>query len=169
MPHTGNRISLSISEADQAEVVAAIKVLQDKLQAHLVELSAQERRELPKMGDKTLAFVSNALDYAEAHPTMCPPYLDVAEFGRDLAAVQLLRSLQHPLLQLSDALDSSLMLAGSEAYAAALVFYQSAKAAAKAKVAGAATVADDLSARLPARGPGNGSAPPKAAAAKAAD
>ncbi len=148
---SNNRISLTLSEADRADLQAAIRTLQDKLLPVLVDLNPQDRRELPKMGDKTLAFVAKALDYAQANPSLCPPYLDVAEFQKDMATVQLLQGLLRPLSQVADIVDDSLMLAGSEAYAAALVFYQSAKSAQRSAVPGAATVADDLATRFPGR------------------
>ena len=47
-----------------------------------MDLSPQDRRELPKIGDKTLTFVAKSLDYAMAHPELCPPYLDVPEFQK---------------------------------------------------------------------------------------
>ena len=149
-----NRISLTLPDADGTELQAALKMLQDKLMPLLVDLSPQDRRELPKMGDKTLAFVGKALDYAQANPQLCPPYLDVPEFQKDMASVQMLQSLLRPLAQAADIVDDSLMLAGSEAYAAALVFYQSGKSAARSKVLGAATIADDLGARFPGRSTG---------------
>ncbi len=151
MTDTTNRISLSLPDADRAAILAAVKILQDKLLPHLVDLNVQQRRELPKMGDKTLAFVAKALDYAKEHPQMCPPFLDMAEFQKDMDAVRLLQDLQRPLAQVADVIDDSLLLSGSEAYAAALVFYHSVKSAARSKVQGANTIFDDLAQRFPAR------------------
>ncbi len=155
MTDATNRISLSLPATDRDEILAAVKVLQDKLLPHLIDLDAQQRRDLPKMGDKTIAFVAKALDYARAHPALCPTYLDVAEFQKDIDAVQLLASLQRPLAQVVDVIDDSLLLAGSEAYAAALVFYHSVKGAARSKVQGANTIAEDLAQRFQGR-PGAG-------------
>jgi hypothetical protein len=44
--------------------------------------------ELSKMGDKTLAFVQKALEYAEANPTLVPAYLDIAEAKKDFSLSQ---------------------------------------------------------------------------------
>jgi len=162
MPTTSQRISLNVPEADVQVIRDAIKALQDKLIPHLIDLGPDERRALPKLGDKTVSFVGKALEYAREHPAMRPSFFDMAEFERDLDAVQLLLGLQRPLSQVMDMVDDSLILAGSEAYSAALAYYQAAKAAARINVAGAATIADDLSRSLPARGPRNGSARPEA-------
>ncbi len=48
-------------ESDLHEIRASIATLRGKLLPHLRTLSAQERVELPKMGDKTVAFVQKAL------------------------------------------------------------------------------------------------------------
>jgi hypothetical protein len=53
-----NLVSLNISEADLAEFKASINTLSTKLLPHLITLSPEERQELPKMGDKTVSFVS---------------------------------------------------------------------------------------------------------------
>jgi len=64
MNNTLNRISLSLPEADMKAVREAVQVLQDKLLPHLITLAPEERRQLPKMGDKTVAFVLKAVNYA---------------------------------------------------------------------------------------------------------
>jgi hypothetical protein len=149
-----NRISFKPSEQDLQEVRAAIKTLQDKLMPHLVSLQPEDRRELSKMGTKTVAFVARALEHAKANPAWCPAFLDVQEMEVDLAAFDLLESLQRPITQLSDALDDSRVLAGSEAYRSGLVIYQAAKAAAKLRQPGAVSVADDLARQFTGRVPG---------------
>jgi len=146
-----NRISLDIPEADMQAVLAAIQTLQEKLQPCLVDLDAEDRRALPKMGAKTVDFVSKTLSYARANPHLKPAFVDIDEYGRDLDAVEVLRKLQQPLSQIADMVDDSLLLSGSEAYAAALAYYQSVKAAAKLGQPGAAVISDDLSARFPGR------------------
>ena len=66
------------------------------------------------------------------------------------------------LSRIADRVDDSLLLSGSQAYAAALAYYQSVKAAAKLGQPGAAVIADDLSERFPGR-------PTKASLMRAAD
>jgi hypothetical protein len=50
---------------------------------------------------------------------------------------------------LSDGIDDTVMVAGSEAYQAALVFYNAVKAAAAQDIPGAKEVYSDLKARFP--------------------
>jgi hypothetical protein len=142
-------ISLNIPAADLEAIKAAIATLKAKLLPHLVTLTTQERKELPKMGDKTSAFVQKALEYSQQYPDLVPNYLDLEAFAIDVQAVFQLRELAQGLVPLTDALEDSLMLSGSEAYQAALVFYHNAKNAAKVKTPNATTIYDDLSIRFP--------------------
>ena len=60
---TDNRISATLSQADQQAVLSAINTIRQKL-PFLIDLSPEERHTLPKMGDKSRGFVSQALDLA---------------------------------------------------------------------------------------------------------
>jgi hypothetical protein len=71
-------------------------------------------------------------------------------------AVESLRLLYQPLLQITEALGDTITLSGSEAYSGALTFYSSVKSAKKSKIAKAEVICDDLSARFPK---GSGKAP----------
>jgi len=145
-----NLFELNIPAADLQAIQDAIQTLNTRLAPHLISLTADTRRELPKMGDKSLAFVSKAREYANNHPDMVPGFLNLALFEADLRGVDTLSNLQRTLQPLVDNLDDSLTLTGSEAYQAALVFYRSVRAAAQSGMPNAKTVYDDLSARFPA-------------------
>ena len=155
MDNNVNRISLAIPDADRQAIQAAVQTLQDKLLPHLITLSPGDRRELPKMGDKTVAFVRKATDYARGDAQLRPAYLDLEELGRDLGAVDDLAGLHRVLAPIVDGLDDSMLAAGSEAYGAALSYYQAVKGAARARIQGAQAIADDLGRRFPG-GPRNG-------------
>lgn len=145
-----NDISLQIPEADQAEIKAAIQVLADKLLPHLtVTLSAEDRQELPKMGEKTVDFVQKSLEFCNHNKELVPPFLDVDEFEIDVKAVTLLRDFLFPLRELMVALEDTMMLSGSEAYQAALIFYATIKTAKKSKIQSAETIYKELSSRFP--------------------
>jgi len=62
-----------------------------------------------------------------------------------------LTGLQRSLAQPMAALDDSTLAAGSEAYSAALAYYQAVKGAARMKVQGAEAIANDLGERFPGR------------------
>jgi hypothetical protein len=147
-----NLFELNIPAADLQNVQAALQTLTTTLAPHLISLSAETRRELPKMGDKSLAFVRKAREYAANNPELVPAFLSLPMFETDLQGVDTLTNLLRVLQPLIDNLEDSLILSGSEAYQAALVFYRSVKVAAQAGQPNAKTIADDLAVRFPMTG-----------------
>ncbi len=143
-----NQISFELAQ-DELEIInKATKMLQDVLSSKIVRLNTEARHELAKMGDKTLAFVTKSYEHAQQNPLLVPAYLEVAEMKKDLDAVEKIRQILNPLQQLSQDLEDSMMLAGSEAYIAALSFYHAIKGAAKSKIGGSEHIYNDLSQRF---------------------
>ena len=50
------------------------------------------------MGDKSFAFVQKCLQYSKENPDLVPPFLDVAEFEKDVKATETLRSLHDSII-----------------------------------------------------------------------
>jgi hypothetical protein len=119
------------------------------LAPYLLALTPTERRELPKMGGKTISFVEKAYDFARQNPNLIPPYLDIDAFGVDFGDAHGLWTLLNTVQQLEQNIDDTEMIAGSEAYQAALVFYKSVKMAAAQDIPGAKAVYDELKIRFP--------------------
>ena len=127
----------------------------DELRPYLQALTPADRSRMLRMADKTVAFVQKAYEYAENNPGFVPAFLDLAEFERDSQALEGLAPIHQLLEGLSLDTDSTMMLAGSDAYAAALVLYNNIKFLAKNKQPGAQAAYDDMSKRFPGR-PGSG-------------
>lgn len=144
-----NQHQLSLSNEELQAVTDAITTLRNTLQPYLQSLSTDDRRELPKMGARTVDFVTKARDYSVRYPEMVPSFLSVELFDEDLKGVDILRAMQRELQPLLANLDDTLLLAGSEAYQAALIFYRSVKMAADAGLPDAKTIRDDLAKRFP--------------------
>ncbi|GET24474.1 hypothetical protein [Prolixibacter sp. NT017] len=143
-----NLISLNLTPEEDEAIKQAISTLNATLLPKLITLTKEERIELPKMGDKTLAFTTKANEYTAQNDTLVPPYFSVEEFTTDLNATTRLRGYEQQLAPLMQALDDSIMAAGSEAYQAALLFYSIIKTAAENNVPGAKVIADELSQRF---------------------
>ena len=58
-----NRVSASLGDAERTALLGAIANLKSSL-PFLIDLTPEERRALPKLGDKSRAFVSKALEVA---------------------------------------------------------------------------------------------------------
>jgi hypothetical protein len=135
-----------------------LDALKTLLGPYLISLTPEERKTLPRMADKTVAFVTKTADYATTTPAFVPPFVELAELTQDATGVAALTPLRQQLEQLALDTDSTVMVAGSEAYATALTVYANIKFLAKNKQPGAQAAYDDLSVRFPGR-------PTKAAAA----
>jgi len=144
-----DEISFGITDEEFKKVMAAFDVIDSILRPQLANLSGHDRQGMAKMGDKTEAFVRKTYEHSQVHHELAPSYLDCEAMRKDLAAFDVLRSLSARIAPLCAAIDDTLLLSGSEAYQAALSFYGSVKAAAKAKAPNAIAVYEDLSARFP--------------------
>jgi hypothetical protein len=145
-----NRISASLAAADKAAVLAAIQTIRTKL-PFLVNLTAEERKVLPKMGDKTLAFDQKCAGYMTAHPELVPGFVSTAELAKDRTLAADLNDIARELGQVAEGVDDTTMLALSEAYMADLSFYQNVRQAAQRGVVGVDSIYDDLNQRFPGR------------------
>ncbi|MCU0527592.1 MAG: hypothetical protein MUF72_22570 [Elainella sp. Prado103] len=120
-------ISAQLSQADRDAVMAAITTIKTKL-PFLVDLSTEERKALPKMGDKSRAFVLKAMEVAIQNPDFLPRSFDLSELQKDVQLYESLYPILLALTQLQDWVDDTCLAVGSEAYAAALQVYTYAKA-----------------------------------------
>lgn len=144
-----NQISTTIPAANLADIITKLNALNASLADYLLfNLTPTDRLELSKMGDKTIAFVQKALEYADTNPTLVPGYLDVSEAKKDFALSQDLNNILKQVSTLQRAIEDTTMVAGSEAYNAALVFYNSVKGASRVNVPGSEAVYNDLQQRF---------------------
>lgn len=152
-----NQVSVTLSAADLAEIQQSVQTLQQRL-IFLVNLTPEERQAHARLGDKSLAFVEKSLEYAKENPQYVPPFLNVNEFERDMTLISQLRSILRPLGILLEGIDDTIMLAGSESYSAALLFYQSIKMAKTMNFAGTDSIYEELAKRFPGRSPSDDTA-----------
>lgn len=160
---TDNRISAQLTDELVNEVIADLQAIRNKL-AFLANLSAQDRRELGKMGERSIGFDEKCATYMEAHPEFIPPFVDLSELARDRKLrAQLLRIVPHSS-RLADAIDDGVMLSNNDIMGANLSYYQSVRAASKRGIPNAQAIYDDLRTRFPGggRSTNDASTPPAA-------
>lgn len=140
-----NQISATLSVNDREDILAAFNTIKQKL-PFLIDLTADDRRAMIKMGDKSSAFVTKAFEVANQHPDILPRAFSVDEMRKDIDLLQALQPILMAANQLQDLIEDTTMQLGSEAYTAALTVYSYAKNS----PAGSALegVADDLGRRF---------------------
>lgn len=125
-----NRVSASLSQADLQAVLAAIQTIREKL-PFLIDLSPEERRSVPKIGDTGHNFAAQALAIATQNQDILPRAFDLAEFQQDVDMLGGLRPVVLALTQLQELVEDTYLQVGSEAYTSALAVYGYAKASDK--------------------------------------
>jgi hypothetical protein len=144
-----NRVSIVFSDDDVKDIQMAVDILNKKLLPRLIKIDANERRMLPKMGDKTVAFVTKANEFAINNPSLVPQFIDVNETEKDINLVKVLRTIAGPIDTISDMLNDTMLVAGSEAYCSTLAFYSSVKFASRMNQPGAEIIANELKRQFP--------------------
>lgn len=121
-----DNISATLSIATRDEILANINTIKQQL-PFLIDLTTDERRALTKMGDKSSAFVTKALEVATQNPDFLPRSFSVEEMRKDVELMQMLQPILMVVNQLQDLVEDTYMQVGSEAYSAALTIYSYAK------------------------------------------
>ncbi|AWM33742.1 hypothetical protein [Hymenobacter nivis] len=144
-----NNLNTELIPADVlAGALAKIRAARADLAPYLHPLTPQQRQDLPKMGDKSLAFVTKVAEYAQSLPALMPSYLDAAGLATDAATSTALLPIYLETDALALDLDSTRMVAGSEGYAAALIGYGALQGAAKDNQPGAQAAVAELAPRF---------------------
>jgi hypothetical protein len=130
------------------QAIAKIDEVIAMLKAYLYSLTPEDRQNILKMGDKSLAFVEKTDELAGINPQFVPPYVNLDDLKTDLVDAVNLRALSNRLQQLSREVDDTVMLAGSEAFTQALSIYSVVKQAARDNVPGAEAVFEELQKRF---------------------
>ena len=147
-----NLVTQAIPAQTIALVLKGIRDARTALAPYLISLTPEERASLPKMGDKSQAFVAKAAEYAQSLPTLMPQYLDVAALVIDAGVNAELLPLFLELNGFTTDVDSTRMEAGSEGYSASLVAYSALKTAASLNQPGAQAAVAELEPRFAGQG-----------------
>lgn len=145
---TNNQISIEIPQKVLDDALNDLQKVKAALAPYLQALTDKEKQSIFKMGDKTVATVQKVKSYTGTNSEFTPGYMDLAEFEKDETVVTQLDPLVNLTNQLASDLSDTMMLAGSEALKASLLYYGSVKEAAAKGVATAQPIYDDLSKRF---------------------
>lgn len=118
-----NRVDGQSTPEQLESARAAVKAIEAAF-PFLTTLPAAEADGMLKLGDKSEAFVSKALEVARANLGMLPRDFDFEAMERDWQTFNTLRGFRMTqLAPLMQKLDSTIAISGNEAYLAALLVY----------------------------------------------
>lgn len=146
-----NRISAELNEQDVADLRALIATARSKL-PFLLGLTTQERKELAKLGDKTVGFDEKVQAYMNTNPEFVPAFIDSAEVRKDRLLRMRFLNFFPEFMTLAEQMDDTLTILGSEILMADLAYYQNVREAARRGVPGAQQIYEDLRVRFPGGG-----------------
>lgn len=137
-----------IPEDVLAQASAKINEAAALLKPYLLTLTSDERKKMLKKGDKSDSFVTKAFEYAKTNPEFLPLFVTMTDFEIDLTDSDNLIGIVSQTQQLYNGLDDTEMVAGSEAYYAALAYYNSVQQAVAQNVPGAKAIYEELKKRF---------------------
>lgn len=137
-----NRISAVLTQADVTAITDALTLIKNKL-PFLVDLSPEEIKYLPKISDKSLAFVKKCLELVKQDSSFLPRSFNIEEFEKDVKLYESMLSIMQPLRMFNELAEDTYTLVGSEAYSGALAIYGYAKNA-RGSIAGLDDLLDDF-------------------------
>jgi hypothetical protein len=144
-----NRISVTIPDQVKQDALSHLAALEALLKPYVQTLTPEERHDLPKMSEKTISFVSKiSTNYTGTNPEFTPAFVDINELRKDYAVVAQLQDANNKLEQIFNQVNDTLLLAGSEAYSASLMYYANVKLAAKSGQPNAKSIFEDLKQRF---------------------
>ncbi len=146
-----NTHNLSIPEEVLTQVNTKIAEIIGLLKPYTLTLTPYERKNMLKMGDKSNSFVLKTFEFTKTNPEFIPAFMNAADFDTDLADSRNLVGTVSLATQLLDAIDDTMMAAGSEAYYAALYYYSNVQQAASMNIPGAKAIYEELKKQFPGK------------------
>ena len=158
-----NRIDAKLTNENRQQILTAIATIKDNL-PFLTSLTDRDRSGMLRLGDKSRAFVSLALDLASQNDSFLPRSFDVEEMRRDYELFEELQTIRLQLMPVMEQLEHTSTLAGSEAFESARIVYNYAKE--NAGNEGLHAIVEEMGRRF-SRGSRSNSATPETATAEA--
>ncbi|WP_103068137.1 hypothetical protein [Aquimarina sediminis] len=131
-----NRLSVTVDPQVITEVKSKIAEINGLL-PFLTGLTTNERKTQPKINRSNKLFVEDTLDSMRQNQGIVPDYIKLEELEKDYALYNELKVLALELAELSEKVNDTRILAGSEAYSTSLLAYKMFGVAANSGVAGA--------------------------------
>lgn len=125
---TQNIVSGTLTDAQKTAIQGAVTTILANL-PFVVDLSIQQRHDLMKAGDKSLAFIYRCRDLAAQNPAWLPTTFPRQEFINDVALFDALAPILALFTSVLEKTSDTRMAAGSDAMVEALMLYGIAKAA----------------------------------------
>jgi hypothetical protein len=147
----GNTSNALIPGSVIEEIAVMLNQISTTLAPYVITLTNKERRGIPKMSDKSQPFVKKAVDYTNRNPEFIPSFLKAGELSNNLENNMALATLFNISEQISNNLNDTMMVCGSEALKGSLMYYHNVKQGARNGISNARGIYEDLQKRFPGK------------------
>ncbi|MBR8535735.1 hypothetical protein KDU71_09225 [Carboxylicivirga sediminis] len=147
-----NLIAISFTAEEVQSIREHMSAIRELLGSKCISLTAEERREHGRIGNKTENWSRKVMQYMNEQPGFNPTFIDAEETQRDFEARETLKPIFNELQALQDMVDDTMLILGSDLYQANLSYYQNVRLMAAQNVNGAKAIYDDLAAQFPRNG-----------------
>ena len=140
-----NNLDVTLTTEQSAGVTSAVAALFAAM-PFLVSLTNADRRRLPKLGDKSEAFVRQAHQIVRDYVDVLPAGIDLEQMDRDAAIPDLLLPVHQQLTQILTMVNDTITVAGSDLMKASHIVYRALKS--HGEEAGLRVLRDELGRRF---------------------
>lgn len=146
-----NFISVVFSQEELDRMDNLLSQLEEIVKDKFINLTAEERMEHARVGNKTEDWISRVKTFMAQYPDLVLRHINTEEFNRDFVARQALLPRLLRLQAIAARVDDTALLLGSDLYHNAITFYKGVKAMAQTNAPNAKTIYDDLKVQFPGR------------------
>jgi hypothetical protein len=122
-----NRINQHLTPAQRTQLFGLIEQIENLLQPHLHNLSAEENRKLGHISERNMLLVNKVNDYHRSQPALQSPDVDWAEFEADMQSRTTYKQATARLQALTKAMTETRRLHDHDVFKNATIDYHYAK------------------------------------------
>lgn len=148
-----NQINATIPAGEPTRALNLLKQAHEILVPYLHALTPDERKNIVKMGDKSIGFMTKLLDYTTNTPSFVPAFIDFDALKQDVGVANDPTPLDQFAAQFALNLDSTVMVASSKGMSQASPVYKNIRFLAEQKPPGAQVLAGHASPKKSAAQP----------------
>ena len=139
-----NLISIQFTEAELAQLDAAMASIAQVLRDKTINLTPEQRQQYGRIAEQNKLFVNKAKEYMEQNMQHVPAFIDKAEFDQDFQARTQIESRITQLQGLVEQLSDTKTLLDHDNYHNAITFYRNIKFLSYENVPGTTTLYEGM-------------------------
>ncbi|OFX82159.1 MAG: hypothetical protein A2X12_03245 [Bacteroidetes bacterium GWE2_29_8] len=146
-----NMISVEFTAQEIADIAAAIQAIKTIVAPKAINLTPNERHKFARVSYEMEYWTQNVHNYMVLNPILVPPYINLPEHEKDIKARNDMRTMLNGLKEITEMLDDTRLLLGTDVYNNSIAFYRNVKISALQNVPGSTNIYQDLQQQFPGR------------------